>query len=351
MAGAAYTVAELAAKVGGAVEGDGAARVERVAPLEEAGPGAVSFFSNKKYRGAFEASRAAAVIVEPGEEVPAGRTVIRAANPYLAFAKVSTLFNPPRPAAAGISPQAFVHPTAAVDATAEVMPFAYVGPGAAVGARTTLHPGAHVGEGARVGADCVLYPNVSVRDACVVGDRVILQPGCVIGSDGFGFAFDPQGEGKGPRHYKVPQIGNVVVEDDVEIGACTTVDRAALGSTVVGRGAKIDNLVQIAHNVRVGPLSIIVSQVGVSGSTKLGMGVVLGGQAGITGHLTIGDGAKIAAQSGVMEDVEPGAVLLGSPARPRGDAMRIHVSMARLPELVRKVRDLEKQLAKLEKTT
>jgi len=345
--GGTFTVAELAARVGGEAAGDLAAVIDRVAPLEDAGPGAVSFFSNKKYRAAFEASRAAAVIVEPGEDVPAGRTVIRCANPYLAFAKASTLFNPPRRAVPGIAPQAFVHPTATVDASAEVMPLASVGPGASVGPRTILHPGVHVGEGARIGADCTLYPNVVVRDGCVVGDRVILQPGCVLGSDGFGFAFDMEGEGAGPRHYKVPQVGNVVVEDDVEIGANTTVDRAALGSTVIGRGTKIDNLVMIAHNVQVGPLSIIVSQVGVSGSTKLGMGVVLGGQVGITGHLNIGDGAKIAAQSGVMNDVEAGAVILGSPARPRAEAMRIYASLSRLPELVKQVRELEKQLAKL----
>jgi UDP-3-O-[3-hydroxymyristoyl] glucosamine N-acyltransferase len=348
MAATTYTLAELAAKVGGEASGDAGVAIDRVAPLEDAGPGAISFFSNRKYRAAFEASRASAVVVEPGEDVPAGRTVLRAPNPYLVFAKLSTLFHPPRAAAAGASPQAFVHPTAQVDATAERMPCAFVGAGAVVGARTTLHPGVHVGEGARVGADCVVYPNVSIREGCVVGDRVILQPGCVIGSDGFGFAFDPEGEGKGPRHYKVPQVGNVVVEDDVEIGACTCVDRAALGSTVIGRGTKIDNLVQIAHNVQVGPLSIIVSQVGVSGSTKLGMGVVLAGQVGVTGHLTIGDGARIAAQSGVMNDVEPGATMLGSPARPHAEAMRLYASMGRVPDLVKKVRDLEKRLAAVE---
>jgi UDP-3-O-[3-hydroxymyristoyl] glucosamine N-acyltransferase len=216
-----------------------------------------------------------------------------------------------------------------------------------VGARTTIHPGAPVGAGARVGADCILYANVVVREGCVLGDRVILQPGCVVGSDGFGFAFDPEGEGAGPRHYKVPQAGNVVVEDDVEIGACTCIDRAALGSTVIGRGAKIDNLVQIAHNVRVGPLSILVSQVGISGSTKLGVGVVAGGQVGVTGHLTIGDGAQLAAQSGVMQDVAPGEVVLGSPARPRADAMRMYAAMPKLPELVKKIRELESRLAKL----
>jgi UDP-3-O-[3-hydroxymyristoyl] glucosamine N-acyltransferase len=347
VAAPSFTVAELAGRLGGEVEGDGDARVERVAPLEDAGPGAISFFSNRKYRAAFEATRATAVFVQAGEAVPGGRTVVRHANPYLAFAKASTLFHPPRPASPGVAPEAAVHPSAHVDATAEVMPLASVAAGAHVGPRTILHPGVQLGEGARVGADCVLYPNVVVREGCVVGDRVILQPGCVIGSDGFGFAFDPEGEGRGPRHYKVPQIGNVVVEDDVEIGASTCIDRAALGSTVIGRGTKIDNLVQIAHNVQVGPLSIVVSQVGISGSTKIGAGVVLAGQVGITGHLNIGDRAVIAAQSGVMEDVEPGATLLGSPARPHGETLRIHAALARLPELLKRVRDLERRLEQL----
>jgi UDP-3-O-[3-hydroxymyristoyl] glucosamine N-acyltransferase len=225
----------------------------------------------------------------------------------------------------------------------------YVGAEAVIGARCILHPGVHVGAGARLGEDCLLWPNVVVRERCVIGNRVILQPGCVIGSDGFGFAFDPEGEGgSGPRHYKVPQIGNAIVEDDVELGANVCVDRGTLGSTVVGRGVKVDNLVQIAHNVQVGPLSILVAQVGISGSTKLGAGVIAAGQVGIIGHLTIGDGAKLAAQCGVISDVEPGATLLGSPAIPKGEHLRAQVAMRRLPELMKKVRELEKKLEKLE---
>jgi UDP-3-O-[3-hydroxymyristoyl] glucosamine N-acyltransferase len=216
-----------------------------------------------------------------------------------------------------------------------------------VGPRTTLHPGAQIGENVTIGADCTVYSNVVVREGCVVGDRCILQPGAVIGSDGFGFAFDAQGEGSGPRHYKVPQSGNVVLEDDVEIGANTCVDRAALGSTVIGRGTKVDNLVQIAHNVQIGALSIIVSQVGIAGSTKLGMGVVLGGQVGVVGHIEIADGAKIAAQSGILRDVDPGDVLMGSPARSHAEFMRIHAALAKLPEMVKRMRDLERQLEKL----
>jgi UDP-3-O-[3-hydroxymyristoyl] glucosamine N-acyltransferase len=341
-----FTVAELARRVGGEVVGDGALEVERVAPLEQAGPGALSFFSNRKYRAAYEATAATAVVVDAKDDPLPGRTVIRAREPYLAFAKIATLFNPPRAARGGISPQAFVHPDARVDPTAEVMPLASVAAGATVGPRTTLHPGVQVGENAAIGADCILYANVVVREDCVIRDRCILQPGAVIGSDGFGFAFDAEGEGAGPRHYKVPQSGNVIVEEDVEIGANTCVDRAALGSTVIGRGAKIDNLVQIAHNVQVGALSLLVSQVGIAGSTKLGMGVVLAGQVGVVGHLEIGDGAKIAAQSGIMHDVAPGDVMMGSPARGQGEWLRIHASLAKLPDLLKRVRDLEKQLAR-----
>ncbi len=343
-----FTLAELAARVGGEVAGDGGVVIARVAPLEEAGSGDVSFFSNKKYRPAFEACRASAVVVEPEEDVPAGRTVLRARNAYLAFAKISTLFHPPPMAVPVVAEQAYVHPTAQVDASAELMPFSYVGAGAVVGPRCILHPGVHVGAGARLGADCLLWPNVVVREGCVLGSRVILQPGCVIGSDGFGFAFDPEGEGgSGPRHFKVPQVGNVVIEDDVELGANACVDRATLGSTVVSRGVKVDNLVQIAHNVQVGPLSILVSQVGIAGSTKLGAGVIAAGQVGIIGHLHIGDGARLGAQAGVIGDVKPGATVLGSPAIDKGEHLRGQAAVRRVPELVKRVRELEKKVEKL----
>ncbi|HEX7625273.1 MAG TPA: UDP-3-O-(3-hydroxymyristoyl)glucosamine N-acyltransferase [Anaeromyxobacteraceae bacterium] len=344
-----FSLGELARRVGGTVEGDAGEPIVRVAPLEHAGPGDISFFANAKYRAAFEASRASAVLVEPDAAVPAGRTLLRVKHAYLAFAKVATLFHPPAQAMPVLAEQAFVHPSARVDPSAEVMPFAFVGPDAVVGPRCILHPGVYLGPGARVGADCVLWPNAVVRDRCVLGDRVVLEPGCVVGSDGFGFAFDPQGEaGSGPRHYKVPQTGIVVVEDDVELGANTCVDRATLGVTRIGRGAKIDNLVQLAHNVEVGPLSILVSQVGIAGSTKLGTGVMAGGQVGVVGHVHVGDGAKLLAQAGVSHDVPAGEIVLGSPARPRGLAARIEASLSRLPELVKRVRELERKLERLE---
>ncbi len=347
MAAPSFTLAEIAARVGAEVVGDGSVPITGVAPLEEAGPGSLSFFANKKYRAAYEQCRAAAVVVEPGEAAVPGRSLLRVANPYLAFAKASTLFHPARRPAPGVDARASVHPTARVDASAEVMALASVAAGATVGARTILFPGAVLGEGARVGEDCILYPNAVVREGCTLGDRVILQPGCVIGADGFGFAFDPEGEGSGPRHFKVPQAGVVVIEDDVEIGACSCIDRATLGATRIGRGTKVDNLVQLGHNVEVGPLSILCGQVGVAGSTKLGMGVVLGGQAGIVGHLHIGDGAKFGAQCGVMHDVEAGAVLGGTPSRPHAEWLRVEAALGKLPELLKRVRQLEKEIALL----
>ncbi len=347
MSRAAFTLAELAARVGGRVDGDGGARIEGVAPLDGAGPADLSFLANPKYRAAFEATRAGAVVVGPGEAAAPGRNLLRAADPYLAFAKVSTLFHPPPAAVPGVAPTAFVHPAARVDPSAEVMPFAYVGAGAAVGARSVLFPGVYLGPGAAVGSDCVLHANAVVREACRLGNRVVLQPGCVVGSDGFGYAFDAEGEGAGPRHYKVPQAGRALVEDDVELGANACVDRGTLGDTLVGRGAKVDNLVQIAHNVAVGPLSILVAQVGVAGSTKLGSGVVVGGQAGIIGHLHVGDGVRLGAKSGVMSDVPAGETLSGTPARPHADWLREEAALHRLPDLLKEVRRLRREIEAL----
>ena len=341
------TLAELAALVGGGVSGDGQLAIGGVAPLESAGPGQLSFFANRKYRAAFEASRAGAVVVEQDEEVPAGSTVLRAPGAYLAFARISALFNPPAPVEPGLSPQAAVHPSASVDPSAQVGPFVSVGPGAVVGPRTVLHAGVQLGAGVRVGADCLLYQNVVVRERCVLGDRVALQPGCVIGSDGFGYALDLAGDGGGPRHFKVPQAGHVVIEDDVEIGANSCVDRATLGTTRVCRGAKIDNLVQVAHNVVVGPLSVLASQVGISGSTTLGMGVVCWGQAGLVGHITVGDRANVAAQAGVAHDVGPGERVAGSPAKSDVAWARNSAAFDRLTDMRRELRALQKQVAAL----
>lgn len=343
-----FSLAELAERVGGRVDGDGSIRIERVMPLEDAGPGDISFFANRKYAPEFAATRAGAVIVGDGEVVAPGRTVLRAANAYLAFARISTLFHPPREPVPEIAPRAVLAPGATVHPSAEVQDLAYVGRGATVGARTILFPGVVVGEGARIGDDCILYPNVVVRERCIVGNRCILQPGAVVGGDGFGFAFDMEGDGSGPRHYKVPQSGIAELEDDVELGANACVDRATLGRTVIRKGAKIDDLVMIAHNVDFGPLSIAAAQVGISGSTKVGMGAVLAGQVGLVGHLDIGDGVRLGAQSGVMNDIPAGETHSGYPATEHKNWLREVAATRALPELVKRVRELEKALKKLQ---
>jgi UDP-3-O-[3-hydroxymyristoyl] glucosamine N-acyltransferase len=249
---------------------------------------------------------------------------------------------------AGVRPGAYVHPEARVHPRATVMAGATVEKGASVGAGAVLYPGVYVGEGAGIGEDSLLYPNVTVREHCQVGARVILHASCVVGADGFGFAFNPEGE-RGPEHYKVPQSGIVRIEDDVEVGACTTIDRATIGETVIGRGSKLDNLVQIAHNVKVGPLSLICSQAGVSGSAELGTGVVLAGQVGVVGHIRVGDMAKVGAQSGVAHDVEDGQVVSGSPAVPHREWLRMSAALGQISDLLKEVRTLRRRIETLEK--
>jgi UDP-3-O-[3-hydroxymyristoyl] glucosamine N-acyltransferase len=355
----------LAARVGARValaDGVGAGEVEvgarlitGVAPLDTALPGDVAFYANPRYKAQLAATKAGAVLVSEEEAalVPAGAARLVCAQPYVAFAKASAIFHPsPRPAA-GISAGALVDPTASVDPTAHVGAGAVVGAGARIGAETVLYPHARVLDDARVGAGCTLHSGATVRERCVLGDRVILQPNAVVGSDGFGFAFDLEGDPEtgqpGPMHRKVPQAGIVRIEDDVELGACACVDRATLGETVIGRGTKVDNLVQIAHNVQIGPLSLLVAQSGVSGSTTLGAGVILAGQVGVVGHLHIGDGARVGAQSGVSRDVESGATVSGSPAIDHRDWLRLSAALPKLAEMVKLVRKLEARVAELEK--
>jgi len=199
-----------------------------------------------------------------------------------------------------------------------------------------------------VGEGCTIWSGAVVREGCIIGDRVILQPNCVIGSDGFGFAFDSEGDGQGPVHRKVPQAGIVRIEDDVEVGACTCIDRATLGETVIGRGTKIDNLVQVGHNVKIGALSLIVAQVGISGSTELGMGVVLAGQVGVAGHVKIGDGARVGGQSGVFNDLPAGVTVSGTPTRPHGQYLRSLAALPHLPDLLKEMRKLAQRVEELE---
>ncbi|MFL5320370.1 MAG: UDP-3-O-(3-hydroxymyristoyl)glucosamine N-acyltransferase [Myxococcaceae bacterium] len=341
----ARSLKDVAAHVGGELVGNPELEISGVNGLEEASSGQLSFYGNTRYRKQFEATKASAVLVGRDGTKRDGVSLIRVDNPHLAFAKVSQLFHPRPEYQPGISTRAFVHVEARVHPAATVMHGATVEAGAVVGARSVIFPGSYVGDHAVVGEDCLVYPNVTIREGCRIGHRCILHAGSVIGADGFGFAFDLET----PAHVKIPQAGIVRLEDDVELGACSCVDRATVGETVIGKGTKIDNLVQIAHNVTVGPLTIICAQAGVSGSTEIGTGVVLAGQVGVVGHIRVGDMVKVGAQSGVAHDVEDGQVVSGSPAMPHKDWLRMSAAADKLPELLKELRALRKRVDELEK--
>jgi UDP-3-O-[3-hydroxymyristoyl] glucosamine N-acyltransferase len=329
---------ELAERLGCELLGDGGAEIRGVAGLEQAGPGDLAFLANPKYAAQLAGTKASAVVVAPGQEAPVPRLVAK--NPYLAFARAVGLLCPPARPDAGIDPAARVDPTAVLGAEVHVGAFAVVGPRARVGARTVLRPHVVLYEDVSVGEDCLLHSGVQVRERCRIGDRVVVQNGAVIGGDGFGFARDDDG-----RYHKFPQIGSVVIEDDVEIGALTAIDRAALGETRIGRGTKLDNLVQVGHSVRIGRDSVLAGQVGIAGSTTVGDRVTLAGQVGVAGHLTIGDGVVATAQTGIPSSIEGGKVVSGYPAIDNRAWLRSSAVFAKLPELQRRVRELEARLA------
>jgi UDP-3-O-[3-hydroxymyristoyl] glucosamine N-acyltransferase len=317
------TVQQLAQKIGAVVVGDGGPMVSSLQTLEEAGPGQVSFLSNPKYEKLLKTTRATAVIAS--KTARSDRvTILRCDDPYYAFMQAMVLLHGHRR-----HPHAGIHPQAHVD------PSATVGPG------TVIYPGAFVGPAAQVGRDCILYPNAVVYDGCILRDRVILQAGAVVGEDGFGFSTH------GGVHHKIPQVGIVELQDDVEIGANVTIQRATLGRTVIGAGTKISDLAAIGHGARIGAHGLLVSLVGIAGSTEIGHHVTIGGQAGVAGHLSLGDHVTIAARGGVIADVPDRTVLYGAPATPAPHGRRAVTIAAQLPELVERIRELEKQVAKL----
>ena len=336
---------ELAAVVGGVVRGDPDRPITGVSGLSEAEPGEIAFYNNIRYRKALDQTRASAVLVQAAlAEAVKGPDVVQVADPYLAFAQIATVFHPPPEPAAGIDPRAVVEPGAEVHPTATVMAFCYVGPRARVGPGAVLFPFVFLGESASVGERALLYPHVVVRERCSIGDRAILQPGVVIGGDGFGFAFDRTRF----EHVKIPQAGQVDVQADVEIGSNSSVDRATFGQTVIGAGSKLDSLVQVAHNVQVGPRCILCGQVGLAGSSKLGQGVVCGGQVGIANHVSVASGTRIAAQSGVKDNIAEAGDYFGSPVIPLAEAARAQVAFRHGAETMQTVRRLEKRIAELE---
>jgi UDP-3-O-[3-hydroxymyristoyl] glucosamine N-acyltransferase len=336
------TVADVARHLGAQVEGDAARRVRRIETLEKAGPDALSWLGGPDYLKQLERTSAAAVLVPQETEIPKGRTVIRVADPDLALCEVLTLLGPPpERVPPGIHPSAVVSPDATVEGAA-IAANVTIGSRAIIGPGTQLHPGVHIGAETTIGRDCILWPNVVVRERVTIGDRVVIHPNTTIGADGFGYL---QREG---RHRKIPQVGRVVIEDDVEIGANCAIDRARSGETRIRRGTKIDNLVQIGHNCDIGEDCVIVGQCGISGSTTLGDHVVLGGQVGVGDHIRIGDGAQVAAKSGVARDTPAGAVIRGNPATDKNLFGRQQAAVRRLPKLIEQLRGLSKRVEQLE---
>ncbi len=344
MSGSSLTVEALAGMLGGACEGDGSPIIHGVAGIRDAGPGEIAFVANLRYAGDVATTRASAVIVAKAWDRPSPAALIRVENPDAAFARAAALFAPPPiPDVPGVHPTAVIAPDAELGEGVSIGPCVVVEPRARIGARTVLKAQVYVGHEAVIGEDCRIYPHVSIRERCHIGARVILHNGTVVGSDGFGYTADAKGV-----RTKIPQLGIVVIGDDAELGANVTVDRARFGKTVIGQGAKIDNLVQIAHNVVIGDHVVIVAQVGIAGSSTIGPHAVLAGQVGVSGHLDIGAGAIIGAQSGVSKDVPAGAMMFGSPAMPMDRAKRIHAYTMRLPEMREQLGDLLKRVAALE---
>jgi UDP-3-O-[3-hydroxymyristoyl] glucosamine N-acyltransferase len=331
---------ELAGRLGCELLGDGETDVAGVAGLEQAGPGDLTFLANPRYAQKLATTRASAVIVARGQESALPRLV--SDNPYLSFASAVALLRPPLAPEPGVDPSARVHPTAQLGPGVHVGALAVVGANVRIGARSVLRPHVVLYEGVEVGEDCVLHSGVHVREGCRLGHRVVVQNGAVIGGDGFGFAKDGDG-----RYQKFPQVGIVVIEDDVEIGALTAIDRAALGETRIGRGSKLDNLVQVGHSVSVGANTVLCGQVGIAGSSRVGSNVTLAGQVGVAGHLTIGYGVIATAQTGIPSSVEKGKVVSGYPAIDNRAWLKSSAVFARLPELQRRLRELERLVESL----
>ena len=337
------TLGELAAFLGGELRGPAGLVVRGLAPVDQATPEDLTFIAHPRFARLGETTRAGAVIVAP-QGATLDKPLIVVDHPYLAYARVATLFARARPGWTGISGQACLGAGVHLGQDVAVAPLAFVGDGVRLGDRVTVMPGCYIGPETVIGDDTYLAPNVTILERCQVGARVVIHSGAVIGADGFGFVPTPEGQ------VKIPQLGTVVIEDEVEIGANVTIDRGALGETRVGRGVKIDNLVQVAHNVELGEHTVVAAQAGIAGSTKIGKWVGLGGQVGLTGHIKVGDRTQIGAQAGVTNSVPPDQVLLGTPAWPLKETHRIWASWHTLPELYRRVRKMEQQLAQLTAT-
>ena len=340
-----FTAELIASFLEGEVVGDKTAKVTTICKIEEGEPGALAFLSNPKYEPHIYDTEATVVIVNkdftPSKKIPA--TLIKVDNAYGSFAKILELYQSMKPQKSGISPQAFVHPSAVVGEGAYIGEFAVICENAKIGKNAKIYPQVYIGDRVVIGDDVKLYPGVKIYEECVLGHQVTIHAGAVIGADGFGFA--PQADGS---YHKIPQVGNVVIEDRVEIGANTCVDRATMGSTVIHKGVKLDDLVMIAHNVQVGENTVFASQVGIAGSTKIGRNCMFGGQVGIAGHILIADGTQIASQSGIAHSVKKeNQQLMGAPAYDASSYQRAVIAFRDLPEMRKTLASLKKEVERL----
>jgi UDP-3-O-[3-hydroxymyristoyl] glucosamine N-acyltransferase len=333
---------EIAALIGGQVIGNPDATVRDIRPVEEAGDGDLTFIANKRYAKLLKTTSATAILAPPGTEAT-GKNLILCGDPHAAFGKLLGMFYPLDHGASGISPEAYIEQGALVSDQATLFPRCVISRGARIDRGAVIYPGVFIGQNAVIGEDSVLYANVSVYQRCVIGKRVIVHAGAVIGADGFGFA------APGVSNLKIPQVGIVQIDDDVEIGANTTVDRATMGKTRIGRNVKIDNLVQIAHNVVIGENSAIAAQAGISGSTRLGVSVMVGGQTGMVGHLTIGDHVRVAAASAIHKDVASGQTVGGAPHLPYQEWLKVEACRSKLPDMRAKLEQMSRQIEELKK--
>ena len=334
-------IKEIAHILNGRVVGDDQVDIQRLSPIDEAGAGDLTFIANPQYMSQMETTQAAAILVCPGTECP-GKNLIIVDDPYASLGKLLAMFYPAESHLPGFSHRAFAEEGAHISPEATVYPGVTVFRGARISRGVVLYPGVSIGPDVELGEDSILYPNVCVYRKCIIGKRVILHSGVVVGGDGFGYA------NPGADNLKIPQVGIVQIDDDVEVGANSTIDRGTLGKTWIKRGVKIDNLVQIAHNVVIDENSIIVAQVGIAGSTKLGKSVIIGGQAGLVGHITIGDRVMIAGQSGIHESVSSGMTVSGSPHLPHKMWLRVVATLTKLPEMRHVLSLLTRRVDKLE---
>jgi len=335
-----FTAEQIATVLNGTIEGDPSVVVRSFSKIEEGRPGTLTFLANPKYTHYIYETQASIVLVNNDFKAdhPIKSTLIRCENAYAALAVLMDMVEKMNPPKTGIEPMSYIADTAQLGENVYVGAFSYISANVRIGSNTKIYPQSYVGDNAKIGDNTIIYPGVKIYPGCIIGNNCILHSGAVVGSDGFGFAHE------NGVYKKIPQMGIVIVEDDVEIGANTTIDRAVMDATIIRKGVKLDNLIQIAHNVEIGDNTAMAAQVGISGSTKIGKNCMFGGQVGLGGHITVGDNANIGAQAGIISNVEPGSKLLGAPAIPVRDFFRSSVIFPKLPEMYRQIAQLQKEI-------